>query len=79
MREGHSFTDQTIFFGAKMYDMHTIEDTPHGLKITNTIWVTGPLAWLWIMLVAKNVSATHPKEIDALACLVHQQKNIDVS
>ena len=50
--DGHKFTDCTNFFGAKMYDTHALEDTPDGLKLINTLVVTGPLKWLWIKLVA---------------------------
>lgn len=64
--EGHSFTDCTAFFGAKMYDTHSLEETLEGLKLTNKLVVTGPLAWLWIKLVAQNVADTVPGEMDAL-------------
>ncbi len=63
---GHSFTDCTAFFGAKMYDTHTMEETPEGLKLTNKLVVNGPLYWLWIKLVAQNVADTIPGEMDAL-------------
>lgn len=61
-----SFTDCTTFFGAKMYDTHSIEETSNGLLITNKLVVTGPLKWLWIQLVAKKIAASIPNEMDAL-------------
>ena len=67
--EGHQFTDCTTFFGAKMYDTHTMEETSEGLKLTNTLTVTGPLKWLWIKLVAQNVADTVPGEMEALVKL----------
>lgn len=67
--EGRKFTDCTKFFGAKMYDTHTLEETKDGLRISNTLTVTGWLKFLWIILVAKNVAATVPQEIDALVNL----------
>lgn len=67
--ECHKFTDCTDFFGAKMYDTHAIEETPQGLKLTNTLVVTGPLKWLWIKLVAQKVAATVPDETEALVKL----------
>lgn len=70
IKEGISFTDCTSFLGAKMYDRHELEETPKGLRITNTIWVTGILSWLWIKLVAHKVAESHPDEIDALVNLV---------
>ena len=69
IEEGHKFTDCTHFFGAKMYDTHEIEETEEGLKLTNTLLVTGPLKFLWIQLVAQNVAATVPQEMEALVQL----------
>ncbi len=66
LNEGYSFTDCTCFFGAKMFDTHTLEETPEGLKLSNTMIVTGPLKWLWIKLVAQHVADTIPQEMDAL-------------
>ena len=39
--ENKMFLDVTKFPLAKMYDKHTYEETPEGLKITNTITVKG--------------------------------------
>lgn len=66
---GQSFTDCTPFFGAKMYDTHALEETPEGLKLTNTLVVTGPLRWLWIKLVAQHVADSVPQEMEALVSL----------
>lgn len=72
VKEGYSFTDCTSFFGAKMYDAHTMEETPEGLKLTSTLVVTGPLKYLWIKLVAQNVAKTAPEEMHALVKLCKQ-------
>lgn len=72
IEEGVSFTDCTSFFGAKMYDTHALEETPQGLKLTNTVVVTGPLKWVWVKLVAQNVADSVPVEMEAL---VHLAKN----
>lgn len=66
---GHSFTDCTSFPGAKMCDTHTMEETTEGLKLTNTLVVTGPLKSLWIKLVAQNVANTVPDEMESLVRL----------
>ncbi|MBM4222673.1 MAG: polyketide cyclase [Gammaproteobacteria bacterium] len=66
INEGYSFTDCTSFFGAKMYDTHAMEETVEGLKLTNTLVVTGPLKWLWIKLVAQNVADTIAEETESL-------------
>lgn len=66
IEEGRKFTDCTTFFGAKMYDTHEVEETIEGLLLTNTLVVTGPLTFLWVKLVAQNVAATVPQDMDAL-------------
>ena len=53
--ENKRFTDCTKFWGAKMYDIHELEETKEGLRITSTVKVTGWLSYLWVMLVAKHV------------------------
>jgi Polyketide cyclase / dehydrase and lipid transport len=69
VKVGHSFTDCTSFPGAKMIDTHALEETADGLKLTNTLVVTGPLKWLWIKLVAQNVANTVADEMQALVDL----------
>lgn len=75
VHEGYSFTDCTSFFGAKMYDTHAMEETPKGLKITNTLVVTGPLKWVWVKLVAQNVADTVPDEMEKLMKLARQSND----
>jgi hypothetical protein len=65
VKENKSFLDCTNFFGAKMYDEHTLEETSEGLSITNTITVKGLLAFLWIKLVAKGVAKSSAQEMNA--------------
>lgn len=60
------FTDRTQFFGAEMFDTHAVQETPDGIRLTNTLVVKGWLKWLWIFLVAKNVAASVPQETEAL-------------
>lgn len=69
INEGDNFTDCTSFFGAKMYDTHSMIDTAEGLKLTNKLVVTGPLKWLWVKLVAQNVAETIPEEMESLVKL----------
>jgi len=71
--EGKKFTDCTKFFGAKMYDTHALEETAEGLRLSNTLVVTGPLKYLWIKLVAQHVADTVPQEMDALVNLARGQ------
>lgn len=60
------FTDYCQFPGAIMYDAHELEETNNGLRITNTITVTGFLGFIWAHLVAKNVANSVPEQMDAL-------------
>lgn len=67
--DGKKFVDCTHFFGAKMFDTHEIEETTNGIKITNTVSVSGFLKFLWIKLVAQNVANSAPQEMDAVVNL----------
>ena len=49
-----------------MYDTHALEETNDGLRLTNKLVVTGLLKFLWIKLVAQNVAATVPQDMDVL-------------
>ncbi|KFF07617.1 SRPBCC family protein [Chryseobacterium luteum] len=61
--ENKSFLDVTKFPLAKMFDNHTFEETPQGLKITNTISVTGILGFLWRKIVAQKIVDTLPHDM----------------
>lgn len=68
-----NFTDCTIFFGAKMYDTHSMELKENGVLLSNKLVVKGPLKWLWIKLVAQNVADTVPEEMDSLVNLARME------
>jgi hypothetical protein len=74
INEMQNFTDCTKFFGAKMYDTHSIEARDDGVLLSNKLVVTGPLKWLWIKLVAQNVANTVPDEMDALVNLAKKKE-----
>ena len=57
-----SFTDYTSFFLAGLYGTHEMHQTEHGLKLTTTIKVVGPLGWLWRKLVANDIVSTLPHQ-----------------
>lgn len=63
--ENRAFTDLTRFPLAKMYGQHVFEETPDGLKMTTTMTVTGPLAFLWVKLVAKKIANGLPSDMEA--------------
>lgn len=62
-----NFLDVTAFPLAKMYDQHIFEDTPGGLRITNTITVKGLLSFLWVKLVARNLVSNLPADMQRQA------------
>ncbi|HTE45184.1 MAG TPA: SRPBCC family protein [Gemmatimonadaceae bacterium] len=61
------YTDVASFPLAKMYGVHDMVDTPHGLKLSITIRVEGPLAGLWRRLVAQKVADEAPHQMQSLA------------
>ena len=61
--ENKSFLDVTKFPLAKMFDNHTFEETPQGLKFTNTISVTGVLGFLWRKIVAQKIVDSLPNDM----------------
>jgi len=65
--ENRTFTDLTVFPLAKMYGHHIFEETDDGLKVTTTMSVKGPLAFLWSKLVAEKIAAHLPEEMIAQA------------
>lgn len=75
IKNKESFTDCTKFFGAKMYDTHSMKITDKGVILSNKIVVTGPLRWIWIKLVAQNVANTVPHEMETLAKLAQNKES----
>ena len=73
INEGQNFTDCTNFFGAKMYDTHSMELKDGGVLLSNKLVVIGPLKWLWIKLVAQSVANTVSDEMDALVYLAQEK------
>jgi hypothetical protein len=73
VKPDEKFTDYCQFPGATMYDAHELEETPDGLRITSIITVTGPLSFIWVNLVAKNVANSIPKQMDLLVYSASRQ------
>lgn len=62
--EGKEFTDCTKFPGAKMFDTHKVAQIGRDVEVSNILYVTGILKWLWILLVARKVAASIEDEMD---------------
>ncbi len=67
VKKDHGFTGCTRFFGARMYDIHELQQDSQGVRLTVTLKVTGPLGFLWRMLVAEKVLANLPALMNNLA------------
>lgn len=63
VRPNSYFKDFTSFPFAKMYGEHSYESTPEGLKLTITMSISGPLAFLWNKIVMKDIVSHLPEDI----------------
>jgi hypothetical protein len=61
--EYKNFLELVKFPLAKMYYNHLIEETPNGLKLTNTITVEGLLSFLWVKLVVQKIADALPADL----------------
>ncbi len=58
---GRLFTDESRLPGARMGHRHLVEPTPDGKsKLTNTIYIEGPLAPLWRRILGPAAARTLP-------------------
>jgi hypothetical protein len=59
--DGHLFTDEAHLPGARMGHHHLVEPVgPAGSRLTNTIYIDGPLAGLWRRLLGPAAARTLP-------------------
>ena len=69
--EGRLFTDEARLPGARMGHRHLIEPATGGCRLTNTIYIEGPLAPLWRRVIGPAAARSLPaaqRAIVALAC-----------
>ncbi|HKT84040.1 MAG TPA: SRPBCC family protein [Solirubrobacterales bacterium] len=57
---GHLFTDESRLPGARMGHRHLVEPTDRGSRLTNTIYIEGPLAPLWRRVLGPAATRTLP-------------------
>lgn len=72
--EGKSFTDCTLFFGAKMLVKHDMENKEGDLVIKTIIEVIGPLKFIWNKIVVSSVAQSISEETDRLVHLSRGMK-----
>lgn len=64
---GRLFTDESRLPGARMGHRHLVETTPDGTRLTNTIYVEGPLTPLWRRILGPAAARTLPDAQRAVA------------
>jgi hypothetical protein len=58
--DGRLFTDESRLPGARMGHRHLVEPTDSGSRLTNTIYIEGPLAPLWRRIMGPAAARTLP-------------------
>jgi hypothetical protein len=58
--DGRLFTDEARLPGAQMGHRHLVESAGDGARLTNTIYVDGPLAALWRRVLGPAAARTLP-------------------
>lgn len=57
---GHVFTDESRLPGARMGHRHVVEPTADGVRLTNTIYIDGPLARVWALVLGRQAKRGLP-------------------
>lgn len=58
--DGRLFTDESRLPGARVGHRHLVEPTGAGCRLTNTIYIEGPLAPLWRRILGPAAARTLP-------------------
>ena len=59
--DGRLFTDEARLPLARMGHRHLVEPTSGGVRLTNTIYVEGPLSWLWRRALGPRAARALPE------------------
>ncbi|HEU4737025.1 MAG TPA: SRPBCC family protein [Solirubrobacterales bacterium] len=59
-KDGHLFTDESRLPGARMGHRHLVEPTESGSRLTNTIYIEGPLAPVWRRIMGPAAARALP-------------------
>jgi len=66
---GRLFTDESRLPGARMGHRHLVEPTTEGSRLTNTIYIEGPLAPLWRRVLGPAAARALPEAQRATVAL----------
>jgi hypothetical protein len=67
--DGRLFTDESRLPGARMGHRHLVEPVGEGSRLTNTIYIEGPLAPLWRRILGPAAARTLPDAQRAVVTL----------
>lgn len=67
--DGRLFTDESRLPGARMGHRHLVEPVGEGSRLTNTIYIEGPLAPLWRRILGPAAARTLPDAQRAVVAL----------
>jgi hypothetical protein len=65
--EGRLFTDEARLPGSRMGHRHMVKAEGGGSRLTNTIYMDGPMAWLWRRVMGPRAARTLPAAQRAVA------------
>ena len=60
VEEGRVFTDESRLPGARMGHRHELRPTDDGVRLVNTIYIRGPLARLWALVLGPQAKRGLP-------------------
>lgn len=69
LEDGRLFTDESRLPGARMGHRHLVEPSASGSRLTNTIYIEGPLAPLWRRILGPAAARTLPEAQRAAVAL----------
>jgi hypothetical protein len=67
--EGRLFTDESRLPGGRMGHRHLLEPVAGGTRLTNTIYIDGPLGGLWRRILGPRAAAALPDAQEAIVAL----------
>jgi hypothetical protein len=67
--DGRLFTDEARLPGARMGHRHLVEPTVAGARLTNTIYIDGPLGGVWRRILGPAAARSLPDAQESIADL----------
>jgi hypothetical protein len=64
---GREFVDVSKLVGARLTFAHAVRELDDGCEVSVTVTLTGPLAALWRLILAKGIAASAQPDLERLA------------